>query len=458
MSNSVYLCQLKVKDYKSFLGDNGFNFAIQDKNGRFRLPQCTVFLGDNGTGKTNLLKVIANLLPERVKVEDVDNDAPIADMHVSLDINDHSGKPKKEKKTMYRPQVIERHNGNYNNEINFVVYRGNVNKVSKHTFSMLNSSEGYMQNFKVGVPAHIGYTATSNIVEWDVPELDDVNIFGYGVNRYSDTRRNLKSDRFVDTLFSNDSPLINLEEWLLQLETAQIDKTQKNRAKKRIEKIKSVFRKTALFPDLSDYEVVFDDDMNSSVKFKASNGDFHLSELGYGYQCMLSWVFDFIKKMFDKYPDSENPLSEPAVLLVDEIDLHLHPQWQRHVLNDLCKLFPGTQIIVTTHSPLVIQSVGNINLYVLKNVESRTVSTGFDFSTFQGWSIEEILSELMELGPNLRTENYQTMRDGFEHAMNTGDTVKGIKFYEELKNMLHPTSVERDILDMDLAQLRETRQ
>lgn len=101
MSNSVYLCQLKVKNYKSFLGDNEFNFAIQGKNGRFRLPQCTVFLGDNGTGKTNLLKVIANLLPERVKVEDVKNDAPIADMHVSLNINDNSGKPEKEKKTMY---------------------------------------------------------------------------------------------------------------------------------------------------------------------------------------------------------------------------------------------------------------------------------------------------------------------------------------------------------------------
>ena len=454
MSSSVYLCQLKVKNYKSFLGDNEFNFAIQGKNGKYRLPQCTVFLGDNGTGKTNLLKVIANLLPERVKVEDVKNDAPIADMHVSLSLNDNSGKPEKEKKTMYRPQVIERHNGEYNNEVNFVVYRGNVSRVSKQPFSMLNSSEAIMNNLKLGVPAHIGYTATTNIVEWDVPELDDVNICAYGVNRYSDTRRNLKSDKYVDTLFFNDRPLINLEEWLLQLETAQIDKSQKNRAKKRIEKIKAVLRKSELFPEVSDYEVVFDNDMNSSIKFKTPNGDFLLSELGYGYQCMLSWVFDFIKKMFDKYPDSDNPLSEPAILLIDEIDLHLHPQWQRHVLNDLCKLFPATQIIVTTHSPLVIQSVGNMNLYVLKNVDSKTTSTGFDFTTFQGWSVEEILSELMELGPNLRTENYQTMRDGFEHAMNTGDIVKGIKYYEELKKMLHPTSAERDILDMDLAQLR----
>jgi hypothetical protein len=91
-------------------------------------------------------------------------------------------------------------------------------------------------------------------------------------------------------------------------------------------------------------------------------------------------------------------------------------------------------------------------------VDSKTVSTGFDFTTFQGWSVEEILSELMELGPNLRTEKYQEMRDGFESAMNTGNIVKGIKFYEELKKMLHPSSVESDILDMDLAQLKEITQ
>ena len=195
--------------------------------------------------------------------------------------------------------------------------------------------------------------------------------------------------------------------------------------------------------------------MNSSVKFKTPNGDFHSSELGYGYQCMLSWVFDFIKKMFDKYPNSEKPLSEPAILLIDEIDLHLHPQWQRHVLKDLCQLFPATQIIVTTHSPLVIQSADSMNLYILKNKNGKTVSTSYDYSTFQGWSVEEILSELMDLGPNLRTEKYQKLRDDFERAMNTGDVAKGIELYESLKSMLHPTSVERDILDMDLAQLKE---
>lgn len=455
MKNSVYLCQLTMNDYKSFVGNNVFKFATLEKNGKYKLPQCTVFLGDNGTGKTNLLKVIANLIPERVKVEDVKKDAPIPDLHLALNIEGGSKNAKEGMKTMYRPHVIERHNGNYNNEINFVVYHGNVNKLSKQSFSMLNSDEAQMGNYTFSTPAHIGYTGTSNVVEWDISELDDINLYAYGVNRFSDTKRNLKSDDVVETLFSNGRPLINFEEWLLQLEIAKKDKTQQNRALKRIKKIKDILNGNDLFPEISDYSVSFDDDMNSSVKFKTPNGDFHIHELGYGYQCMLSWVFDFIKKMFDKYPNSEKPLSEPAILLIDEIDLHLHPQWQRHVLKDLCQLFPATQIIVTTHSPLVIQSADSMNLYILKNEDGKTISTSYDYSTFQGWSVEEILSELMDLGPNLRTEKYQRLRDEFEHAMNTGDVAKGIELYESLKAMLHPTSAERDILDMDLAQLKE---
>ena len=53
MKNSVYLCQLTMNDYKSFVGNNVFKFATLEKNGKYKLPQCTVFLGDNGTGKTN---------------------------------------------------------------------------------------------------------------------------------------------------------------------------------------------------------------------------------------------------------------------------------------------------------------------------------------------------------------------------------------------------------------------
>lgn len=459
MGNTVYLRQLKIKDYKSFCGENIFNFAVKGKNNKYRLPQCIVFLGDNGTGKTNLLKVIANLVPEKVSVKDLPNNPAIPDLYVTLEIH-KEGEMQKEKKVMYRPHVIDRYKGDYSNEMSFVVYHGNVRKMSKQEFSTLNSTEGETiidgKKFLLSTDAHLAYSGSTNSVEWDVPELEELNLFAYGVNRFSDTKRNLKSENVVETLFFNGRPLINFEEWLLQLEIAKKDKSQKNRANSRINKIKDILKRSRLFPEISDYVVSFDDDLNSSVRFRTPNGDFHINELGYGYQCMLSWVFDFIKKMFDKYPDSEDPLSEPAVLLIDELDLHLHPQWQRHVLKDLCQLFPKTQIIVTTHSPLIIQSADSMNLYILRNEGGVTNVTSYDYQTFQGWSIEEILSELMELNTNLRSDEYQKLRDEFEHAMNTEDVNNGIKIYEKLKKMLHPSSEERTILDLDIAQLKGT--
>ena len=58
-------------------------------------------------------------------------------------------------------------------------------------------------------------------------------------------------------------------------------------------------------------------------------------------------------------------MSAPAIMLVDEIDLHLHPSWQQRVLQDLMRTFPLTQFIVTTHSPQVLSTVRRENIRVL---------------------------------------------------------------------------------------------
>ena len=180
--------------------------------------------------------------------------------------------------------------------------------------------------------------------------------------------------------------------------TTKSDPKQKKKAHKRLNLLKDIFNDSRLFPDIKGFKAVTDDDLNTHILFETTSGDYPLHELGYGYQCMFAWIFDFIKKMIERYPDSKTPLKESAVLLLDEVDLHLHPQWQRHVLKDLCDLFPNTQIIATTHSPLVIQSADNMNLYVLTNKDGKATSKFYEATTFQGWSVEEILSELMDLG------------------------------------------------------------
>lgn len=94
-----------------------------------------------------------------------------------------------------------------------------------------------------------------------------------------------------------------------------------------------------------------------------------VDQLSQGYQAMLALAMDFARRMTLANPDfidksdestivlGEMPHFAPAIMLVDEIDLHLHPSWQQRVLGDLVRAFPHTQLIVTTHSPQVLTTV-----------------------------------------------------------------------------------------------------
>jgi len=107
---------------------------------------------------------------------------------------------------------------------------------------------------------------------------------------------------------------------------------------------------------------------------------------------MVAWLVDLAARMFDYYPESPNPLTEPAIVLVDEIDLHLHPKWQRKIFNYLSEKFPKTQFIVTAHSPLIVQSAPNDANIVLLRKEGDHVVIDNDIKNVQNWRIDQIMS------------------------------------------------------------------
>lgn len=74
---------------------------------------------------------------------------------------------------------------------------------------------------------------------------------------------------------------------------------------------------------------------------------------------MLALTGDLVRRLAIANPALSNPLKGAAIVLIDEIDLHLHPQWQRAVIPRLEKTFPHCQFIVSTHSPQVISEVGH---------------------------------------------------------------------------------------------------
>jgi predicted ATP-binding protein involved in virulence len=209
-----------------------------------------------------------------------------------------------------------------------------------------------------------------------------------------------------------------------------------------------------IFPEINDIRFISDDELNNYIKYQTKDGGWYrLSELGYGYQAMFAWMMDFAKRLFDRYPDSPNPLKEPAVLLVDEIDLHLHPYWQRTIIKYLSDLFTQTQFIVTTHSPFILQSMERVNLYTLRRDGDYTISKHHGNRSFIGWSIEEILSEIMELEDNVRTDRYQLLIKQFNDALDDDNYNLAKNAYDELSKILHPASAERKLMEIQMTQL-----
>ncbi|WP_036266254.1 AAA family ATPase [Methylobacillus glycogenes] len=106
-------------------------------------------------------------------------------------------------------------------------------------------------------------------------------------------------------------------------------------------------------------------------------------------------MFDLTRRLAIANPDSDNPIAEGAALvLIDEIELHLHPSWQRRVLRFLQSTFAGCQFIVTTHSPQVIGQVRPEKLRLLHHDDARRVvlaDASQSFGMDSSWILQNIM-------------------------------------------------------------------
>ena len=113
-----------------------------------------------------------------------------------------------------------------------------------------------------------------------------------------------------------------------------------------------------------------------------------------GYRNTLGMIADIAYRMAVLNPQLlENATKEtPGVVLVDEIDLHLYPKWQRHIIADLRTIFPKVQFIITTHSPNIIQMIRKENVMIIEDckVVEKTPHT-------YGRDVEAILYDVMDV-------------------------------------------------------------
>ena len=118
--------------------------------------------------------------------------------------------------------------------------------------------------------------------------------------------------------------------------------------------------------------------------------ELEIGMLSDGEKCLIALIGDLARRLAIANPGLKSPLQGQGVVLIDEIELHLHPRWQREIIPSLTKTFPGCQFIMTTHSPQVISDVRPENVFILdgKSVCHPEGSLGRDSN--------RILEDIME--------------------------------------------------------------
>ena len=119
-----------------------------------------------------------------------------------------------------------------------------------------------------------------------------------------------------------------------------------------------------------------------------------LNELSGGYRAVLALAGDLAWRMAQGNPHLNNPLDSEAVVLIDEVDLHLHPSWQQRILADLTRTFPNAQFIVSTHSPQLLTTVKPEQIVELHREDDSIVASPVAATTY-GAEAGDVLVSVM---------------------------------------------------------------
>jgi energy-coupling factor transporter ATP-binding protein EcfA2 len=358
----AYFTSLTLKDVRCFGGEHTVDLRAPDG----RPAKWTIILGENGVGKTTLLQCLDRMSPfawdkllPGATVGTTAKQGPIGNLHELVRVG--------AKNCVVRCEVV----------------------VGQSLAEIAGATAGDSLELSLAV----GETVRSS----QFGELSiRMHCCGYGAARRPGVAKLAQADRSdpAATLYDDTATLVDVEEWLLQLDYA----ARANQALRgRFERVKQLL--IDLLPDIADLRIVGleRNPPAPAVEMHSPFGWIRPKQTSLGYQAMMAWIVDLANRMFTAFPDSPDPLHEPSVVLIDEIDLHLHPRWQRDLIGFLDAHFPNVQFIATAHSPLVVQAAQDANLVVIRR-QGDSVEIDNDPQSVRGWRIDQILtSELFGL-------------------------------------------------------------
>lgn len=431
----IYFSSLELENVRCF-GEQRQTLELTNAKGQ--PAQWTLLLGDNGVGKTTLLQCLAWMRPVPAGAQNDDE-----------------------------PRAIEPALANEENRVFDSLLRsgGEVRLDLKATLrinqKLGQTKKGEPQKITTGI-SMLGKEQkleSSELKSNEIPRqfdnltISDFPIFAYGADRRMGASNLEKADLLdpLASLFSGSTELYDAEEILIRLDhRSRLDGRAKKRDVKRLRQAKQLL--ATILPDISDEQDIRilgpkgpgHPDKRSGVKFKTPYGLVPLAGLSLGYQTTLAWALDLASRLYEYYPGSANPLAKPAIVLIDEIDLHLHPLWQRKILEYLTQHFPQTQFIATAHSPLIVQAATDANLVVLQEQtgqkEQKSQIRIENRPRFiESWRADQILTSDL-FGVPTRSPHIESLMDERDRLLdkpklNTSDKKRLRELEEKLDNL-----------------------
>lgn len=269
----------------------------------------------------------------------------------------------------------------------------------------------------------------------------------YGTGRLWDQHREKKSDTFeknnrsngyIDSLdgAANDKLMMK---WFQKMTMQELQrKTEIPEFTAVRMAMKQVFAAITGFSDVNvqfnldtgDIDILYYDDNKNHVRIP-------MSLLSDGYKCTISLIADIAYRMALLNPQLlDQVLTETeGIVLIDEIDLHLHPTWQKRIIKDLMDIFPKVQFIVSTHAPEVINSVKSDSIVILKD---NAVLTASD-ETY-GKDANTILREVMEV--SARPDDIRSLFEQFYGLLDNEDWEQAKEVIEKLEDKVGNNDAE----------------
>lgn len=197
-----------------------------------------------------------------------------------------------------------------------------------------------------------------------------------------------------------DSRLNNLQQWLVNA-VLRSEKSANGRDARMLETFQSVISEMVPGGRIKYSRL---DRTLWTVYFTIDGIEVPFDGISQGMSSILNWVGVLLQRLYDVYPNSKNPEGEPALVLIDEIDAHLHPMWQRQLVTLARKKFPKVQVVASSHSPLLAGAVRREELRIIeRDAETGQMSAVTPREDLAGQKVEDILTSSLFSLPTTRS-------------------------------------------------------